>query len=203
MQNQGFGGPRREPFVAPTERDVAFQGLPAEHESLLKETLFPDDAYSGQTYWADLPAGQRTKWINKQHSAEASRERKEIREMFKADPLDPIYKYIRNYAITGVGFFTEGYVLFSVRNVLPLLEAVWPSCWKEHKACNKTMVQAISSLEILGIMCGQIVSPSMFQVDSLLRHTPHLQPRVLPFCSILSSKEDTDICALIVGWHHW
>ena len=68
--------------------------------------------------------------------------------MFKADPLDPIYRYMRNYAVTGVGFFTEGYVLLSVGNVLPLLEVVWPSCRKKHEVCNKTMVQAINYLEI-------------------------------------------------------
>ncbi|ETI29221.1 hypothetical protein G647_01674 [Cladophialophora carrionii CBS 160.54] len=157
MQTQDFGERRRDTLVAPTERDVAFQGLPAEHESLLKETLYPDDAYSHQTYWADLPTGERTKWINRQHSTEASRELKEVWAMFKDDPLAPFYRYLRNYAVTGVGFFTEGYVLFSVGNVLPLLEVVWPRCWDEHEICNKTMVQAISYMEILGIIGGQIM----------------------------------------------
>jgi hypothetical protein len=148
--------PSRDIPLAPTDRDVSFQGLPTDHQSLLKETLYPDDAYSRQTYWADLPATQRTKWVHQQHSAEARRELTDIWHNLKADPLDPFFKYMRNYAVTGVGFFTEGYVLFSVGNVLPLLETVWPRCWSDHEICNKTMVQAISYMEILGIIAGQI-----------------------------------------------
>ncbi|KIW26445.1 uncharacterized protein PV07_09539 [Cladophialophora immunda] len=156
MQNQEHEEPRQD-WVAPTERDISFQGLPREHESLLKETLYPDDAFKGTTYWADLPAGERTKWVNDQHSSEARRELRDVWQMFKADPLDPINRYLHNYAVTGVGFFTEGYVLFSVGNVLPLLEVVWPQCWRKHSVCDKTMVQAISYMEILGIICGQIL----------------------------------------------
>lgn len=45
--------PRRMP--AATERDIASRGLPNDKESLLFEAIYPDDAYKGQTYWADLP----------------------------------------------------------------------------------------------------------------------------------------------------
>ncbi|KIW94511.1 uncharacterized protein Z519_04487 [Cladophialophora bantiana CBS 173.52] len=138
MQNQELEEPRRD-WVAPTERDISFQGLSSEHESLLKEALDPEDAYKGRTYWADLPAGERTKWVNDQHTSESRRELRDVWDMFEADPLDPINQYLHNYAVTGVGFFTEGYVLFSVGNILPLLEV------------------AITYMEILGIICGQIL----------------------------------------------
>ena len=75
--------------------------------------------------------------------------------MFKADPLSPIKAYLGNYVITGVGFFTEGYVLFSVGNIEPLFEAVWPLCFKEYSVCNEVWVQAANYLEIVGIIFGQ------------------------------------------------
>ncbi|KAK5038099.1 hypothetical protein LTS07_001567 [Exophiala sideris] len=140
-----------------TERDITFQGLPQGHESLLAETLYPEDIYKDKTYWADLSTGERSKWVNKQHSTEARRELGEVWRLFKEDPLAPLGRYWHNYAMTGVGFFTEGYVLFSVGNILPLLEVVWPACWEKHTTCNKTMVQAISYMEILGIIAGQIL----------------------------------------------
>lgn len=156
MQEQEQEDQRRD-LRGATERDVTFQGLPAGHETLLNEALYPDDAYKGNTYWADLTAGERAKWVNQQHSTESARELREVWQMFKDDPLAPIGRYLRNYAVTGVGFFTEGYVLFSVGNILPLLEVVWPMCWEKHTVCNATMVHAISYMEILGIICGQIM----------------------------------------------
>lgn len=49
------------------------------------------------------------------------------------------------------------YVLFSIGNVRPLLEAAFPACWKNHETCNKTWTQAIDYLEIIGIIVGQIL----------------------------------------------
>jgi hypothetical protein len=138
-----------------TQRDIAFRGLPNNPEELLHETLYPDDAYiEDGTYWADLPAGARAKWINKQYTGEIAREFGEVWSIFKQDPLKPVFLYFRNYAIAGLGFFTEGYVLFSVGNILTLFESVWPQCYKTYQVCNKTWVQSIKYLEIVGIICG-------------------------------------------------
>lgn len=140
-----------------TARDILFNRLPENKDELLHESLYPDDAYVGETYWADLPTGQRTKWINKQMSQETAREFGVVWEIFKKDPLKPWGLYFHNYVVTGLGFFTEGYVLFSVGNVLTLFESVWDSCFESYKVCNKTWVQAINYLEIVGIICGQIM----------------------------------------------
>ncbi len=140
-----------------TERDITFQGLPTGQEDLLSDALYPEDIYKDKTYWADLSTSKRAKWVNEQHQSEARRELSAVWNMFKADPLAPLGQYLHNYAVTGVGFFTEGYVLFSVGNILPLLEVVWPNCWKKHTICDKTMAQAISYMEILGIIAGQIL----------------------------------------------
>ena len=140
-----------------TERDVFFSRLPQNPGDLLKEFLFPEDAYLGETYWADLPAGQRTKWINQQQNEEIAREIDVIWTMFKKDPLSPIGAYFRNYVVTGLGFFTKGYVLFSVGNILTLFEVVWKQCYKSYTVFNKVWVQAINYLEIVGIIVGQIM----------------------------------------------
>lgn len=140
-----------------TARDILFNRLPENPEDLLYETLYPDDAYSGKTYWADLPAGQRTKWINQQQTEEMVREFGVVWRMFKSDPLKPFSTYFRNYVVTGLGFFTEGYVLFSVGNILTLFEVVWESCFKTYEACSKTWVHTINYLEIVGIIVGQIM----------------------------------------------
>ena len=140
-----------------TQRDILFSYLPDDKDDLLHESLYPEDAYEGRTYWADLPAGARTKWINKQQNEEMSREWSIVWNMLKKDPLKPWSLYFRNYVVTGLGFFTEGYVLFSVGNVLSLFESVWPQCYKKYKVCTKVWVQAIDYLEIVGIIVGQIM----------------------------------------------
>jgi len=136
-------GSTNVPIPGATSRDVAFRGLPQNPDDLLNDTIYPDDAYKGNTYWADLPTGERTKWVNNQHNEEARRELTAIWQSFKVDPLRPFSQYFHNYAITGVGFFSEGYVLFSVGNILTLFESVWPQCFKHYEVCDKTMVQAI------------------------------------------------------------
>jgi hypothetical protein len=34
---------------------------------------------------------------------------------------------------------------------------VWPQCWKTHKVCAANWVYAVDYLEIIGIICGQII----------------------------------------------
>ena len=50
-------------------------------------------------------------------------------------------------------------MLFSIGNLKPLFEAkgVFNECWKSYQTCNKTWVQAVDYLEIVGIICGQIL----------------------------------------------
>lgn len=67
----------------------------APHAGSLKEALFPQDTYVGETYWADLPAGERVKWINSEFGKETFREFKALGSMIKADPLSPIGLYFR------------------------------------------------------------------------------------------------------------
>jgi len=124
--------------------------------NLLQDELFPQDMYSGTTYWADLPFGQRIKWVNAQSDAEALRELKLLGSEFKKDPLQPIRDYFGTYVITGMGMFVEGYTLFSVGNLTALFQSVWPACWKTYTVCTLNWVSTVSYLEIVGIIFGQI-----------------------------------------------
>ena len=116
-----------------TARDMALGRMSDDPTSLLHESLYSEDAFHGQTYWADLPGKEQAKWISEQNNAEAAREFSQVWQTFKTDPLKPFTLYFHNYAVTGLGFFTEGYTLFSVGNILSLFEAVWPACFKGHK----------------------------------------------------------------------
>ncbi|GAA5995758.1 uncharacterized protein JCM10292_004728 [Rhodotorula paludigena] len=127
-------------------------------DNLLKEALYPDDSYTADgTYWADLPRRERYAFISKQQGAEAKREFAWIWQMFKQDPMQPFRTYWRKYVLTGMGLFVEGYVLFSIGNLSALFKSAWPTCWGSYTDCNKNWVDAVTYLEIIGIIVGQCV----------------------------------------------
>lgn len=123
----------------------------AEHGHLLNDALYPDDSFDGHTYWADLPPNEKSRWMKQQYNLEAKREFAHVWQLFKQNPLSPLKRYLVDYAVGGTGFFTEGYVLFSVGNVMPLLKSVWPECWSKFTACDEQMLDAVKYMEILGV----------------------------------------------------
>ena len=148
------------PFVLPsaTARDIALSRIPDDPGSQLHESLYPEDVYQYQTqkYWADLPRKEQVNWIIEQSNGEAAREFGKVWQTFRQDPLKSFGQYLHNYAVTGLGFSTEGYTLFSVGNILSPFETVWPTCYKQYKVYNKVWVQSINYLGIVGILLGQI-----------------------------------------------
>lgn len=48
-------------------------------------------------------------------------------------------------------------MLFSIGNIKPLFEAVFPTCWDSKEVCNPQWLNAIEYLEIVGIIVGQIL----------------------------------------------
>jgi hypothetical protein len=124
----------------------------------LDNILFPPDIYTSDThtYWADLPRGEKRRWVNRQSNAQARQELKHIGHMFKEDPLSPIRSYFSDYVVKGMGLFVEGYVLFSVGNLKPLFKSVFPTCWKSYEVCDEGWVNAVDYLEIIGIIVGQV-----------------------------------------------
>lgn len=123
----------------------------------LYQDLAPADSYVDGVYWADLPSSQRQKWVNAQSNGEARREFINLGQMIKMDPLSPISSYFRRYVVGGFGLFTEGYTLFSIGNLTSLFSAAWPACWSKFTACSKNWVAAVTYLQIIGIIIGQVL----------------------------------------------
>lgn len=61
------------------------------------------------------------------------------------------------FSIPPAANVTPSYVLFSIGNLTPLFDAVWPQCWSKFKVCSQNWVSAVTYLEIIGIICGQIL----------------------------------------------
>jgi hypothetical protein len=74
--------------------------------------LHPDDSYNPEgVYWADMPIGERVKFIAGNDAREATEELRAIGSMMKKDPLSPVGWYFRNAVLPGAGLGLEGYVL--------------------------------------------------------------------------------------------
>lgn len=129
-----------------------------EEQRIFGHITRPDDSYSPDgVYWADLPLVKRFHFVSKIDGQEAKKELKTIGHMTKRDPLSPVAWYARHAIIPGAGLGLEGYVLFSIGNLEPLFDKVWPECWKTHQVCGKNWVFSVTYLEIIGIMVGQVV----------------------------------------------
>ncbi|KAL4402746.1 transmembrane transporter [Malassezia pachydermatis] len=161
--------------------NMPHHNMSPEAQSAFNEILFPRDSYTENgTYWADLPLGEKLRFINNQSNAEARRELGVIGRMIKKDPLSVIRAYFGTYVINGLGMFVEGYTLFSVGNLKPMFAATdhagpngkgthtsqFYRCWNKpdpkkgdtwKQICDKNWQNAIDYLEIVGIICGQIL----------------------------------------------
>ncbi|CAH0000999.1 unnamed protein product [Clonostachys byssicola] len=127
-----------------------------EERRIFSHVTRPDDSYTPEgVYWADLPLSQRLSFVSKVDREAAKEELAAIGSMMKKDPLSPVGWYFRNAVIPGAGLGLEGYVLFSIGNLEPLFEKVWPQCWKTHEVCTKNWTASVTYMEIIGIMVGQ------------------------------------------------
>ncbi|KAK8114727.1 hypothetical protein PG999_006796 [Apiospora kogelbergensis] len=141
------------------EHDHYPHGAPAtDHEkAIFKHLTHPDDSYTDDgVYWADLPFWKRYSFVRKVDHDEAMTEWRTVCSMFKRDPLSPVSWYFRNAVLPGAGLGLEGYVLFSIGNLEPLFKKVWPDCWGNHTVCSANWVAAVTYLEVIGIMIGQV-----------------------------------------------
>lgn len=122
----------------------------------------PDDSYTEDgVYWADLPLAKRIKFVNSVNNAEAKKELSHIKSMFKENFLSPFTWYWYNAVLPGAGLGLEGYVLFSIGNLSSYFEETegWKECWGSKSVdgvCDVNWVAAVTYLEVIGIMCGQI-----------------------------------------------
>ncbi|OJJ70211.1 hypothetical protein ASPBRDRAFT_32081 [Aspergillus brasiliensis CBS 101740] len=130
---------------------------PSEKEGF-DRLLRPDDSYTPEgVYWADLPMGQRVKFVTSVDNKERSRQWSALWAEIKRDPLSPIMGYFRNTVVPGAGIGLEGYVLLSIGNITTLFQHSFGSCWNKYEICNKQWINAITYLEIVGIIIGQVL----------------------------------------------
>ncbi|KAI9682913.1 MAG: hypothetical protein M1829_006349 [Trizodia sp. TS-e1964] len=146
-----------EDFKQPANPSPEYRQEELDHRAIFNNHLYPNDSYDENgVYWADMPFLKKAKFVAKVDAEETKREWSIIGNMMKNDPLSPIGAYFRNYIIPGMGLGLEGYVLFSIGNLEPLLSAVYPTCWSSKTECNPTWIAAVTYLEVCGIIVGQI-----------------------------------------------
>lgn len=127
-------------------------------KQIFQYLLKPDDSFNPEgVYWADLPLGKRISFVSGIDAAEVRKELSQIGIMMKKDPLSPLGWYFRHAVIPGAGLGLEGYVLFSIGNLTPLFQAAWSTCWNTYTVCNQQWIAAVTYLEVVGIICGQIL----------------------------------------------
>ncbi|KAI9847364.1 MAG: hypothetical protein M1837_002552 [Sclerophora amabilis] len=135
--------------------------IPHDHhdeKAIFDYLLRPDDSYDRNgVYWADMSISKRIRFVTSYDAKEASMELQTIGRMAKEAPWSPVGAYFKNYVLPGAGLGLEGYVLFSIGNVKPLFEKVFPACWEHATTCNSTWVASVEYLEICGIIVGQIL----------------------------------------------
>lgn len=56
-----------------------------------------------------------------------------------------------------VGLMCHSYVLLSIGNISTLFGKSFESCWGKYEICSKNWISAISYLEIVGIIIGQVL----------------------------------------------
>ncbi|RAL11202.1 MFS phosphate transporter [Aspergillus homomorphus CBS 101889] len=145
----------REPDMA-AKQD--FPEMSHSEKEAFNRLLRPDDSYTPEgVYWADLPIGQRIKFVRSVDSKESRRQWSALWQQFRADPLSPAMNYIRDTIIPGAGLGLEGYVLLSIGNISTLFSKSFESCWGKYEICSKNWVSAVTYLEIVGIIIGQIL----------------------------------------------
>ncbi|KAF5876176.1 putative mfs phosphate transporter protein [Botrytis fragariae] len=153
-------------------------------EAVFNEFLYPDDIFTAEhVYWADLKLTDKISFITRTEGADAKKEIKGILAMMKKDPLSPVSWYFSNAVLPGAGLGLEGYVLFSIGNLAPLFSAVWPQCWKTFEVCSEQWTYAVTYLEIIGIIVGQILVG--YLGDKIGRRWGLIQDAVIMFLGLV------------------
>ena len=105
-------GPNRTGHHVATQDIDIRQDMSENEQSVFHALLHPDDLYDETgKYWADMPLGQRIKFVTSVDAKEAKEEASFFWQMFKKDPLEPMRHYFRTCVIPGAGLGLEGFVL--------------------------------------------------------------------------------------------
>ncbi|CAL3966331.1 hypothetical protein PZA11_003015 [Diplocarpon coronariae] len=182
--NAGMVSVPHGPETGADHASLPYTHDPSREMEIFDYLLHPDDLYTPEgVYWADLPLRQRIKFVNQVDGGEAKAELASFWSMTKKDPLSGLSWYFSNAVLPGAGLGLEGYVLFSIGNLKPLFQAVWPLCWKHYSVCSEGWIHAVEYLEILGIIVGQILVGIIG--DGLGRRWGLIQDAVIMFVGLV------------------
>lgn len=93
------------PNSPPQEPIVSSQG----EREIFADHLYPDDSFTPEgIYWADLPIGERIRFVRKVDAAEAKKEWRSMRSMMKKSFFSPVGWYFKNAVLPGAGLGLEG-----------------------------------------------------------------------------------------------
>ena len=107
--NQAMVSVPHDPETGDDHASYPYAHNPENEKAIFSYLLHPDDSFTPEgVYWADLPVGERIKFVSKNEGAEAKKELGATWSMIKKDPLSPIGWYFRNAVLPGAGLGLEG-----------------------------------------------------------------------------------------------
>ena len=84
--------------------------------------------------------------------------------------------------------------LFSIGNLTALYQAAWPTCWKTYTDCDQNWVAAVTYLQIIGIIVGQITVG--FEGDWIGRRFGLVQDALVMTRESARAKRSERVCVL-------
>ncbi|KDD76549.1 hypothetical protein H632_c186p1 [Helicosporidium sp. ATCC 50920] len=61
-----------------------------------------------------------------------------------------------SFVVPGLGMFSEAYFVFSIGNLTPIFNALYPACWKQALTCSPNLAHSLTYSQVSGIIAGQL-----------------------------------------------
>jgi len=72
--------------------------------------------------------------------------------------LRDLVTWYLSFAIPGLGLFSEAYVIFSIGQLKPFQQVMFPACFVTFEACQEEMVEHVADyIQICGIIAGMLL----------------------------------------------
>ncbi|GAX75042.1 hypothetical protein CEUSTIGMA_g2486.t1 [Chlamydomonas eustigma] len=69
-----------------------------------------------------------------------------------------LLQWYLEWAIPGLGMFSEAYIVFSAGQIKEFQTAMWPTCFQTYTECDNNMINHLSNyIQICGIMTGMLL----------------------------------------------
>jgi MFS family permease len=81
----------------------------------------------------------------------------EVEEYVAHGPIAQFFFWVKSWALPGIGMFCESYFIFSIGNITPIFQETYKSCWKTHKTCSASLINAETYIQVAGIILGMLL----------------------------------------------